>query len=113
MGAEGRSIQAVLAGVDPDDEWAVFEAWHTHLHEVLNLPFEAEVAEFQERGPLQSGDHVTVQELTDIDDLYGVLVEIKHKRRTYHFPLCDLEATDHKSPNYDSLRAYVVWFANR
>ena len=113
LGEEGKGIQAVLADVDADDEWRAFEAWEAHLREVLSFPFEAEVVEFQERGRLQTGDDVTVQELTDIDDPYGLLVQIKHKRRTYIFPLCDLEATDQKSPTYVSVREYVVWFANR
>ncbi|WP_309693178.1 hypothetical protein [Armatimonas sp.] len=27
--------------------------------------------------------------------------------------LCELEATDHESPNYLPLNDYVMWFANR
>lgn len=113
LGEEGKRIRAVLIGIDPDDEWAALEAWNAHLRKVLSFPFEAEVAEFQERGPLQAGDKVIVQGISDVDDLYGVLVEIKHKRRIYHFPLCDLEVTDQKSPNHDFVQDYAVWFANR
>lgn len=51
--------------------------------------------------------------ITSVEDLYGILVKVKHERRGYDFPLCDLEATDSKSPNYGFLRDYVVWFANR
>ncbi|MEO1404441.1 MAG: calcium-binding protein [Cyanobacteria bacterium J06635_1] len=113
LGAEGAGIRQILAGVDPDDEAAIWEAWEEHLEKSLQFPFEAEVAEFQERGPLQAGQKVMVQEITDVDGLYGVLVAVKHKRRTLHFPLCDLEATNSKSANYQPVKDYVVWFANR
>jgi hypothetical protein len=110
---EGKGIQAVLADVDPDDEMAAFEAWKEHLIHVLSFPFEAVVDEFQERGPLRAGDKVTVESMTDVEELYGILVKVKHKRSQYDFPLCDLEATEPNSSNYQFLREYVVWFANR
>jgi hypothetical protein len=47
------------------------------------------------------------------EDLYGILVHVRRERETFVFPLCDLEATDANSPNYQPLRDYVVWFANR
>jgi len=113
LGEEGRRIQQILAHVDPDDELAILEAWDAHLRKVLCFPFESEVTEDQERGRLRDGDQVIVQGITDIDDLYGVLVEIRHKRNVHVFPLCDLEAKDTKSSNHGHVQAYVVWFANR
>ncbi|MCG3161995.1 MAG: hypothetical protein JMDDDDMK_03223 [Acidobacteria bacterium] len=38
---------------------------------------------------------------------------IAHWIQPGNFPLCDLEATGKKSKNYQLLRDYVVWFANR
>ncbi len=113
LGEEGRRIQQILAHVDPNDELAILEAWDAHLRKVLCFPFESEVTEFQERGQLRDGDQVIVQRITDIDDLYGILVEIRHKRDVHIFPLCDLEAKDTKSSNHGHVQAYVVWFANR
>jgi hypothetical protein len=112
LGEEGRRIRAVLSGVDPDDDWGAFEAWAAHLRKELRFPFDARVSEFQERGPLREGDRVTALEITGLDGLYCVLVEIKHEGRTYQFPLCDLEAIDRKSPNYRRLKDYAIWFAN-
>lgn len=103
----------MLANVNPDDEMAAFAAWEEHLNKVLSFPFEAVVDEFQDRGPLRSGDKVTVQSIVHVDGLYGILVQIKHKRRRSDFPLCDLEALSSNSSNYRFLREYVVWFANR
>jgi len=110
---EGERIQTVLDGIDPDDEMALVEAWEEHLEENLSFPFEAEVAEYQERGPLQTGDHVKVKSISEADDHYGVLVEVRRGGEKYVFPLCDLEVIDKQSPNYQPVKDYVVWFANR
>ena len=46
LGVEGRRIQSVLAGIDPDDEWAAMEAWKEHLGKVLDFPFEGKIDMF-------------------------------------------------------------------
>ena len=113
LGEEGKRIQKVLAGVDEEDEMEVLRAWERYMREHLTSPFDAEVAEFQERGPLKSGDAVRVKEITLIDDNYGVIVELGLDRKGYAFPLCDLEVIDKTSPNYQAVKDYRVWFANR
>lgn len=113
LGDEGAQIQAAIGAVEPGDAWAVLEAWDVHLRQVLRFPFEAVIAEPQDRGPLHAGDRLTVQAITDSDDLHGLIVQATHKGHRLEFPLCDLEARDQRSPNYAPLRAYVVWFANR
>lgn len=112
LGEEGRQIQQILAHVDPDDEEAILESWDAHLRKVLCFPFEAEVIESQERGQFREGDQVIVQGLADIEDLYGILAEIKYKGEVYGFPLCDLEAKDTKSSNHGHVHLYDVWFSN-
>jgi hypothetical protein len=113
LGPEGAQIQAVLGAVDPDDEWAIYEAWAAHLRQVLRFPFEAIISEAADRGPLHQGDQLAVQAITDIDDLRGLIVACTHQRRRYDYPLCDLQVLDHRSPNHDPVQIYVVWFANR
>jgi Calcium binding len=113
LGEEGRGIQKILDHVDPEDERAILQAWEAHFRKVLHFPFEAEVAEPQDRGRFTTGDRVVVQEITALHELYGILVEIQYKREVLTFPLCDLEAKDKKSPNYENVNLYVVWFANR
>jgi hypothetical protein len=110
---EDKRIQAVLDGVDPDDEMALVEAWEEHLEENLSFPFEAEVSEWQDRGPLRTGERVKVKSIVDADDHYGILVEVRRGREKFVFPLCDLEVTDKQSPNYQFVMDYAVWFANR
>lgn len=114
LGEEGKRIRKVLAGVNQDDIMDALGAWEEHLEEKLTFPFEAEVTEFQERGPLRGGDKVIVAGISDVtDDLYGIIVDLKVGRRKYAFPLCDLEATDKKSANYQLVNDYATWFANR
>jgi hypothetical protein len=79
----------------------------------LRFPFEAVIAESQDRGPLHAGDRLMVQAITDSDDLYGLIVQATHKGRRLEFPLCDLKVVDPRSPNHDPVQLYVVWFANR
>lgn len=113
LGKQGQRIAQVLAGVDADDDEQAFETWNEFLQKQLKLPFEAVITEWQERGPLQSGDRVTVTGFSGVADLYGVLVNIQARRVAYQFPLCDLKAADQKSTNYRFTDDYAVWFANR
>lgn len=110
---QDRRIAQVLAEVDPDDEGTALDAWDEYLVQNLTFPFEAEIAEFQEHGPLRAGDRVQVMDISGLDDLYGILVRVRAKRGEYDFPLCDLEVVDHRSPNYQVVDDYAVWFANR
>ena len=107
-GAEGQRILKVIA----DAEEPV-KAWNTHLTQVLTFPFDAEVSEPQDRGPLDCGDKVQVKGICDFDDFYGILVDVTYSRQRLVFPLCDLTVRDKKSSNYRSVNDYCVWFANR
>ena len=113
LGEQGRRIRQVLMGVDAEDDMDMLGAWEEYLEENLSFPFEAEVDEYQERGPLQAGDHVKVTEIGLVDDLYGVIVDLRRGRRKYAFPLCDLRVIDEHSPNYQIVDDYRTWFANR
>ena len=111
MGKEGERIAKVIAGVD--DAYDAVKAWNNHLTQVLALPFEAEVSEVQERGPLSDGDAIQVQGIAETDDLYGILVDVQYGRKHFVFPLCDLTVQDRKSANHTPVQDYCVWFANR
>ncbi len=113
VGEAGLRIQNVLAGVDPDDEQAALDAWDEYLTEHLTFPFEAEIVEFQERGPLQTGDRVTVTGIAELDDQYGLVVNVRKGSHEHHFPLCDLQVVNERSPNYQPVEDYSIWFSNR
>ena len=112
LGKQGRRIHKVLQDIDEDDELEAFESWHEYLEAHLKLPFDAVVSEFQDRGPLQAGDMVKVIGFEGLEDLYGVLVNIKARGNPYVFPLCDLKAANERSANFPLTDDYAVWFAN-
>ncbi len=113
LGEEGECIQSVLSGISPDDYWDAFTAWEGYLENELCFPFEAVVDESQERGPLQTGNQVTICGLNDIEERYGILVEIEYRKINYVFALADLEVIQKDIQNYSPVKAYVIWFANR
>ncbi len=113
LGEEGRRIQQVLKSTTPGDERDALRAWETYLEEELVFPFDAVIAEPQEHSLLRQGDRVRVEGAEMLDSLYGLIAEVRHKRRVRHLPLADLEASGEGSPHHAPLRAYRVWFANR
>ena len=112
LGEQGRRIQNVLKHISPDDEWKNMETWENHFKKILQFPFEAIVSEVQEYG-LDVNDKVKAEEISLIDESYGVIVKIRKGRKIYHTPLCDLEVRDRNSSNYQPVYDYAVWFANR
>ena len=113
LGDSGKRINKVLKHIDPDDDLAAFEAWEKYLNESLSFPFEAEISDNQNRGPLQQGDRIRVHSIFGNEDLYGVIIKLRSGRKVYHFPLCDIEVSDQKSKNYQLVDDYRDWFANR
>lgn len=113
LGEEGRRIRKVLEGVDTEDETAVLDAWERYLRKKLRFPFKARVAEWQEDGDLEEGDQVSVQGIEDISDHYGIIVAVRQVHDYYEFPLADLEVAGKKSPNYQPVKDYCIWFANQ
>lgn len=113
LGEQGRRMQQVLNSAGRKGEMGRFKAWEKYLKEKLTFPFDAEVSEHQDHGPIRIGERVSVLGIEIVDDSYGIIVAIKTKRGHYDFPLCDLEALPKTSPNYQPLNDYVVWFANR
>lgn len=113
LGDAGKRIHRILLGVDHSDEMAVMNRWGAYLEEHLTFPFNAEVHEWQERGPLQSGDRVSVKTISTVDELYGVIVALRLSRRKYDCPLCELTVIDKQSANAQLVHDYRTWFANR
>lgn len=113
LGEEGERIQAVVNSAKSHDEQEVLKAWEKHLKKTLAFPFDALVAEAQDRGPLRQGDKLRVVKMVSLDDLYGIIVSCKAKGSQYDFPLADLAAKDENSANAQPLQDYCVWFANR
>ena len=102
----------IFKGVDVGDEYALLERWEEHLDKELQFPFEVEVAE-TERGGLKLGTKFKLLALDEYDDKYGIFGIGKGEMGSITVPICNLEATDKESENYELLSNYVVWFANR
>jgi hypothetical protein len=113
LGEEGRRIQQVLNSATTKGQLGALKAWKKYLEGNLTFPFDAEVSAWQERSPIKSGERVRVLGINIADDSYGLIVGIKTKHGRYDFPLCDLAVIPEISPNYQPVKDYAVWFANR
>lgn len=113
LGERGERIQRVIAGIDEENYIDALTAWNNYLSEVLSFPFAAKVDEFEEEYPFPRGEVVQVMSIHSLDDAYGVAVQIEHNGDSMEFPLCDLAALDKESKNYEAIKDYRVWFANR
>ncbi len=96
--------------------------WMDWLAKHLSFPFTAtreedeDDAYFQEGAadaPFRLGHTMEILGLEHEDDLCGIIVKAREKRRTGSVPLCDLEVTPKTDKNYWPIREYAVWFANR
>ena len=110
LGEQGQRIQAVIRDVDPDDDWATFQAWDTHLRKNLELPFEAEVIEPQPARHLRMGAKVKVIAIQPLDEDEGVMVLVEKGKQQIEVNLYNLEVVDTESENYDLVDDYQVWF---
>lgn len=110
LGEQGKHIQSILREAGEVD---ALYAWEAYLEEHLDFPFLARVAEYQEGGPLQSGNRLKVLDINMVDDLYGIIVDVRLGRSRYAFPLCDLDVVDQHTANHQIVEDYCTWFANR
>jgi hypothetical protein len=112
LGEEGKRIQRVLGGIDEEDMIGALKEWEKYFEKTLTFPFDAKVLEY-EKGPLRSGDKVSVKKISLVDDHYGIIVELRQGRKKYDHPLNDLEVINRDPINYQPVKDYRVWFANR
>lgn len=108
-----KRIRKVLKDANITDEDDVMGAWEQYLSNQLSFPFNAEISEYQDRGPLQKGDKIRIHDLIGSDDHYGILVKLRLGKNVYHYPLCIIRVKDKKSSNYKMVNDYSIWFSNR
>ena len=113
LGETGKRISKVLKDVNPNDDLAAFDAWEKYLKSSISFPFEAEIAEYQEKSAFRQGDKIKIHSILGYEDLYGIIAKIRFNGAVYHFPLCDVDVLDNKSKNYQVVDDYKNWFANR
>jgi len=113
LGEVGERIQSVLSTASSYDYFDACKAWKNHLEKNLIFPVKAVVAEAQENSKITIGSEVFIDGIEETIELYGILVNIRHKNDTYTFPLADLEVIDKNSSNFLPINDYVIWFANK
>lgn len=113
LGEQGLRIEAVIAGLDPQDDPALMGAWEAHLRQNLKLPFKAEVMDTVKGSRLKMEDRVTVTAVTGMDENDGVLVQVKKGTVKTTFPLFNLEYTGDDDQNNDLIDDYITWYFER
>ena len=115
LGKSSKRIHEVLEHTNITNEDEIMDAWEKYLSNKLSYPFDAEISQYQNKGPLQQGDKIRVHGIIGSDDLYGVLVKVKLRlgKKVFHFPLCDTEVANKGSNNHMIVDDYNAWFANR
>jgi len=110
---EEKSIKygKLFHGINRDNYNEIYKRWAAYLSENLTFPIETIVVE-AERGRIKNGAQIKLLAIDDYDDMYGILGIGKYAREAVSYPICNLEAIDKKSKNYELLRDYVIWFAN-
>lgn len=108
---KNREYGILFKGISTTDYYRLYEKWEDYLSKNLQFPFETEVVE-SERGGLKIGTKIKLLDLDGYEDMYGILGIGKSQSGSITYPICNLEATNKKTKNYELLRDYVVWFAN-
>jgi len=112
LGEQGRRIRQIVNRAEAHDLFASFRTWHAYLEEHLVVPFVATVVA-EQRGPVHQGDQVTVTGIIFLDETWGTIARVRVKRRVYHLPSCDLQATHGTAENRQLIHDYAVWFTHR
>lgn len=112
LGEEGKRIQKVLFYVNEDDEMEALEAWEKYLEKTLSFPFDAIITESSGRRQLKTGDKVSVERISLVEDFHGIIVALRLGRNKYDHPLCDMEVINSESSNYQPVNDYCTWYGN-
>ncbi len=113
LGEAGKRIMKIIKETDTDETEKIYERWKNYLEKNFIFPQKMKIAEFQENYKFSQGDVINVKNLNIIDDHYGIIISGKWKNESVDFPLCDLEVINKKSKNYQIVKDYAVWFANK
>ena len=96
--------------------------WEEWLNTNLSFPFQVErkndeedayFTDIADREPFRLGHKMTVLGIEMEDDLYGVIVKVRERRRIGYVPLIDTEVVSRDNENFWTVREYAAWFANR
>ncbi|MBU3127440.1 calcium-binding protein [Clostridium tagluense] len=110
---QDKRIFNIIKNVPKDDDIKALEAWEDYLNQELKFPFEAEVMDSDYGSSISEGDKLKVSAIGMIDDLHGIIVDVRKGRTKYAFELCLLEALGEDKKVKELVDDYSVWFCNR
>lgn len=84
--------------------------WLFYLEKKLKFPFDAEMCFHSYSKYLKDGDILSVKEIDDCFDLYGIIATAKHGRKKYNIAFVEMTVVDKKSKNYSLIEAYKNTF---
>jgi hypothetical protein len=113
FGDEVEIAREVLAGLDPDDEPALFEAWEKYLRAHLAFPFAAKIEEPSDQGPFRAREKVQVYGIAGVTEDDGIVVDVTNEKGlSGNFPLDALEVVGADLATREIVRNYRVWLEN-
>lgn len=113
FGDQGTRILKILANADQRDIMQCLQKWAEYLDKELSFPIAAIVAESDDNWLIRNGDKVLIKKLSHIEDIYGIIASIRLNGKQYEYPLCDPEAIDKPTTNFQLIDDYRTWFGNR
>ncbi len=102
-----------MANADQRDIMQCLQKWAESLDKELSFPIAAIVAESDDNWLIRNGDKVLIKKLSHIEDIYGIIASIRLNGKQYEYPLCDPEAIDKLTTNFQLIDDYRTWFGNR
>lgn len=85
------------------------EGWDNYLMEAIDFSFKATY--FGDFKGIKDSDIIKVHGIHSEDDHYGILMNCKMGRRTYHLPLCELDVDgDESQETLDAVDLYKEYF---
>lgn len=113
LGEEGKRISKVLEKVNPQDEMKCLQAWVEYLDQELTFPVESIAMDSEANSFVKEGNKMKIIALPHFEEMYGIIASIRIGRKKYGYPLCYIEVIDHTSKNFQLIKDYRTWFANK
>lgn len=110
---QDKRIYNIIKNIPENDDIKALEVWENYLNQELKFPFEAEVIDSDYGSSIATGDKLKVIGISMIDDLHGIIVDVRKERRKYSFELCLLEVIGEDEKAINLVDDYSVWFCNR
>lgn len=103
------TINHILHGVEKNNRVEEFEAWQRFLRRNLVFPFWGECLELNHH-QLRPNELIHVRRITAIDDLDGVIAQVRQEDNIFELPLHCIIVVDRKTSNHKLMSTYNTWY---